>query len=1534
MGSRHDKTAALDLAAQADSRAPLDGATFLRHARALLTELEADLFARAEGSVTLKAALVARHRLERASRRTADAPAVWEHHFVTQVAASWLLSCAFVRTLEDRGLWSPARIGGPGAQDSELSFFEQAPALSERDYLLDVFRELSRYPAARPLFDSHHNPVWLLGPSNEMARKLVALFRAPSAEATGLRSGGEGATFLGDLYQGLSEDTTKRFALLQTPRFVEQYILDQTLERAIQRFGLADTTLIDPTCGSGNFLLGAFERLFDHRLRGDPALDVREAARLALDAVHGVDINPYAAAIARFRLVLAFLEKAGYSRLADAPEPPLHVFAGDSLLQEPEQTRAKDPRGEALSLEDEPAVQDVLHRTFAAVVGHPPHVTVKDAALRERYRETYPRSAAGKYSAAAPFIERFFQLARSGGFVGLIATSSFMVRQFGKRLIEDYLPTVNLDTIISTAGAYLPGHGTPTVLLFGSAEPPAGDEVLVVRGKRGEPEIPVPAELGLVWKSIVEHGREPGFENDYISVARVARATLSKHPWSLAGGGAAELKELLEERAQSRLDDLVADIGFASITGQDDIFVLPEGCGSRLHIPAELLRPMVGGDSIRDWNISSSERAITPYDPRTHQPLGLDTSQPWARFLWRYRRIAESMVGFGGKTRKETGEKWWLWSRWHPERYAGPFRICFAAAATHNNLALDRGGNVFGRTAPVIRLAEGSTEEDYLAVLAYLNSSTACFWMKQVMAPKGVSSAGRGDDGEDWGVHFELDGSKVALVPVPRGIGALAAPAKEMLALAQQRSACDPTSMSHHRRTSTERVDLEAAREQEMAILAKMVALQEKIDFEVYRLFGLIDSIPELPGNIPPGSRAFEAQLVRDGTPTAWFTRHDHELPGPGAPALDDLRVPPEVRLIEQPAFKRRWISTDWPEEVAAASRRILLDLVERRFAEGPAEIQPGSVLARSIGESELARWLEEEAVPFGAAHRHTRSGLEKRAAWERTWDMQRTEDRGEDTGEIPVPPRYDARDYRDPIFWRLRGKLDVPRERFISYPGCESDQDGEPVFGWAGWSHLQQAQALAGLYQHRKTMEGWSPDRLAPMLAGLLELLPWVKQWHDEPSPDFGWLRMGEYFETLLNQECQVLGITRDDLRASRPGETPARDAALRPFQEGDGLVRRLRVSHFRSLGGNVDIRFGKLTALVGQNGAGKTNTIDALVFLGDCMHLGLDQAIRRRGGFQMIRHAGSSGRSSSVSIAVEIASPEMVAEYEIVLTARGSRGYSVRREHVQVQRGDQRSFFRMENGVWAGPPDIRPAVDETSLVLPRLTGDKRFGPLAGALRSIAAYSISPEVLRTPQKYDPALPMDRYGANWASILKNQEEESWKPDLITVLDKLTGDVIDAKIEPAGGLLVVRFKHLAMVGESKREHWLDARVESDGTLRVAGMITALKQQPRPGVIALEEPELTVHPGAVEVLHDYIREASDNGQIILTTHSPDLLSLLSDDEVRVVERMGAETAVAPLDDGQREVVRRGLFSLGEVMRTEGLLPQRPADRGREE
>jgi hypothetical protein len=132
------------------------------------------------------------------------------------------------------------------------------------------------------------------------------------------------------------------------------------------------------------------------------------------------------------------------------------------------------------------------------------------------------------------------------------------------------------------------------------------------------------------------------------------------------------------------------------------------------------------------------------------------------------------------------------------------------------------------------------------------------------------------------------------------------------------------------------------------------------------------------------------------------------------------------------------------------------------------------------------------------------------------------------------VPPKYTSADFLKTDYWQLRGKLDVPKERWVSYPHCETESDPSLVVGWAGWNHLQQATALIAYYDARKS-DGWDAKRLTPLLAGLDQLLPWIHQWHPDVDPEFG-ETAGQSYETLLKSDAHELGLTVEDLRAWEP--------------------------------------------------------------------------------------------------------------------------------------------------------------------------------------------------------------------------------------------------------------------------------------------------------------------------------------------------------------------------------------------------------------
>jgi hypothetical protein len=172
--------------------------------------------------------------------------------------------------------------------------------------------------------------------------------------------------------------------------------------------------------------------------------------------------------------------------------------------------------------------------------------------------------------------------------------------------------------------------------------------------------------------------------------------------------------------------------------------------------------------------------------------------------------------------------------------------------------------------------------------------------------------------------------------------------------------------------------------------------------------------------------------------------------------------------------------------------------------------------------------------MPLLPALRYKQTGLRKREVWEKTWELQRREDAGEVVGDIKVPPKYTSADFQRSDYWRLRGKLDVPKERWISFPHCETESDPSLVVGWAGWNHLQQATALIAYYDARKR-DGWDAKQLTPLLAGLDQLLPWIHQWHTDIDAEFG-ETAGQSFQTMLESDAHELGLTLEDIRAWEP--------------------------------------------------------------------------------------------------------------------------------------------------------------------------------------------------------------------------------------------------------------------------------------------------------------------------------------------------------------------------------------------------------------
>ncbi|MBU2668295.1 BREX-2 system adenine-specific DNA-methyltransferase PglX [Actinoplanes bogorensis] len=1150
--------------------------------RLLVDDLRDQVAAIAE----LHSSLTAEYRSAIKAQRTAATFETWLEDVLDQAAVAWVLSCVFVRFCEDNDLVRRCWIGGPAhAAPAERALQERQgylishPLHNDRHWLRESFTYLASLRATGKIFDAH-NPVWRFDITGQAAERLSDFFRQGEGSQS-LESPQLNTRFLGDLYQHLSVHARETYALLQTPEFVEKFILDRTFEPAYREFGLAEINVIDPTCGSGHFILGAFDRLVARWKQREPGTDVRVHVQKALSQVTGVDINPFAVAIARFRLMIAALNECGLNDLETAPAFELRLATGDALLGwgrtsthqgELVYDESNDSKAFAFNSEDFDELADYLSLgRYSVVVGNPPYIAVKDSALRSLYRKRFS-ACSGRYVLTVPFAQLFFRLAKRGaadgsgaGYVGQITSNSFMKREFGKKLINEYFAgEVELSEVIDASGASIPNHGTPTVILVGRNRIVSlrySGLIRAILGVRGETSTPSMPENAPVWSAIVRQIDAPGSNSEWINCVDLDRQRLARHPWSLSGGAAPDVMDHLESNSRRNLGEIAQEIGITAVTGEDDLYLLASADAAR-RLGVTKVVPLVEGDAVRDFRVISTDTALWPYSDN-FEVLDISVLGELGKLFETYREAINRRKRFGTPM-VERGLTWWEWQELYREKLRSPLSIVYAEVATHNHFVFDRGGKVFNRTAPVVKLGPDAAEVEYLKVLGVLASSAGCFWLKQVSHNKGGPGGGS-SKGEKWRDFYQFNSTKLKSFPLP---DAFPQRQIEILdSLASRLASVMPENVINQ--DVPTRAGLEAARNEYESLQRQMVAHQEELDWETYRCYGLTDGdfTTPAPPEITLGQRAFEivfAREVADGrAQTRWFSDFGGmpttELPDTWSAEyravvqrrLDAISSDTRISLLERPDFKRPWDWPTWGSLEKAALRDWLLGRLEAD------EIWAGAPMPKSVAQladhvrhddvfrsvmdlwvgsdqydlvKTIGKLITDDHVPYLPSLRYKESGLRKRVQWENTWDLQRRKVRGEDL-EIPLPPKYATGDFAKASYWRNRGKLDVPAERFISYPNVGREGDPTLLVGWAGWDKLSQAQALATIYLDRKNVAGWQREGLLPLLAGLTELEPWLKQWFDEERAGFPGGTPAKFFTNFVNAELATLGADRNDL-------------------------------------------------------------------------------------------------------------------------------------------------------------------------------------------------------------------------------------------------------------------------------------------------------------------------------------------------------------------------------------------------------------------
>ena len=381
-------------------------------------------------------------------------------------------------------------------------------------------------------------------------------------------------------------------------------------------------------------------------------------------------------------------------------------------------------------------------------------------------------------------------------------------------------------------------------------------------------------------------------------------------------------------------------------------------------------------------------------------------------------------------------------------------------------------------------------------------------------------------------------------------------------------------------------------------------------------------------------------------------------------------------------------------------------------------------------------------------------------------------------------------------------------------------------------------------------------------------------------------------------------------------------------------GTLQHLQLDNYRSFR-SESVDLDNPTFLVGQNGAGKSNFVDAISFLAEAMVWPLGTVFKRRGGFERIVHRGGKTRNRLIGFHLklrDLGDHSGRATYDLILRGRGDYRLEVAHERCTVKGRDGKTTFSrrtMTSGEhrtrWVG--DIgAPKLTPSTLAL-AIVGDSRFEPVFNFLANMRTYCIDPLTLQSDHEQYGDMELDEDGSNVARVLRHMEKKSpddWE-EICELLASAVPGFAEVHARRRNGELALEFLLNVRTGRAR----FDASDMSDGTLRALGILVAAYQRPAPSLIAIEEPEASIHSGALGVILDVLHDAGRSSQIVVTTHSPDILDAkwIRDRHLRLVSWDDGITRIDAMAPSVKRAMAEQLFGAGELLRSNALAP---ADR----
>jgi predicted ATPase len=375
--------------------------------------------------------------------------------------------------------------------------------------------------------------------------------------------------------------------------------------------------------------------------------------------------------------------------------------------------------------------------------------------------------------------------------------------------------------------------------------------------------------------------------------------------------------------------------------------------------------------------------------------------------------------------------------------------------------------------------------------------------------------------------------------------------------------------------------------------------------------------------------------------------------------------------------------------------------------------------------------------------------------------------------------------------------------------------------------------------------------------------------------------------------------------------------------------FIRKVTLRNYKSIA-SCQIDLPRLAFLIGPNGSGKSNFLDSFRFVADSLKTSLNHALRDRGTIKEVRRR-SGGHPNHFAIRLDFDLPDVTSGHlSFRIGARKDGGFEVQNEECRMCTADMKEhYYHVSSGkVDKSSLALLPAALPDRLFLVAASGLAEFRPAFDALSRIEVYNLNPNEIKTMQKPDPGELLRREGGNIASVFQNLDEEHRKR-VNQYLARIVRGLSEAQTKILGSQETIEFRQ-AVKGQKHPWTFLASSM-SDGTLRAFGVLVAIFQNLKsaglsPKLIGLEEPEMALHPAASAVLLAALRHASQDLQILVTSHSPDLLDNadIPAESIFAVDNMDGVTQIAGIDPAGRQLLRDKLFTPGELLRQNQIAP----------